>query len=170
MKYYTEVYCLKCHWMEQTPSGEMHCGVCGVIEYTVMSLCADCWVISQGGGVSERLLWNSFHASAALGAGSWWKCGCSKETWPSSKVSSQVSGFLPWWTDRKCQALPGLYFTLFRLEQIIVDLKENDQCGAVEAVNISTGHFSFTWPVQAKERSNLSFKNTEASVFPHKMT
>ncbi len=156
--------------MEQTPSGEMHCGVCGVIEYTVMSLCADCWVMSQGGGVSERLLWNSFHASAALGAGSWWKCGCSKETWPSSKVSSQVSGFLPWWTDRKCQALPGLYFTLFRLEQIIVDLKENDQCGAVEAVNISTGHFSFTWPVQAKERSNLSFKNTEASVFPHKMT
>lgn len=123
-KYYTEEYCLKCHWMEQTPSGEMHCGVCGVIEYTVMSLCAVCRVMTQGGGVSERLLWNSFHASAALGAGSWWKCGYSKETWPSSKVSSQVSGFLPWWTARKCQALPGLDLTLFRLEQIIVHLKE----------------------------------------------
>lgn len=52
--------------MEQAPSGEMYCGV---IELgTVMSLCTICWVMSQGGSVSEGLLWNCFHASAALGS------------------------------------------------------------------------------------------------------
>jgi len=52
--------------MEQTPSAEMYCGVIELV--TVMSLCKICWVTSHGGSVSDRLLWNCFHASAALGS------------------------------------------------------------------------------------------------------